>query len=201
VAVGILSMIVLMMAAMFQQSNNAWRGGMDQAQGYMVMRSAVAMVQRDLARAVDADVVMDGVLSTNGLGQSFPQSFYILRPTRENGKDVRGFAHVTYGGGFMSRTEKVLDGAGGVTKTISSSFSPQEGEDPPSIKVEPLKTATRGIGKVPAMAYKITASLSQKRSSTYDIGALSYGPNGVDNTDSGVGQKDDDIRTWTKTQK
>lgn len=52
VAMGILMVIVLMMANLFQQSTRAWDAGMRQAEAGLEARAVIGMIQQELSQAV-----------------------------------------------------------------------------------------------------------------------------------------------------
>ncbi len=209
VAVAVFSMLMMMMSALFQQSNLAWRAGTDQVQGYGQLRSATAMLERDLANMVDIGFLADvGLVSTSAVmnAGSFtpPTSFFILRPSTSRGDkgqvvSVRGYSLVKWslGGGSCQREETLFDAQGKkatvVTVTVQDEVNSHVTVSASRIELDSYFKAER------SMVYQVTAELRANARNTYDIGAWSWGR-------KGTGQDPDDpessvIRTWLGTQK
>jgi len=69
------------------------------------------------------------------------------------------------------------------------------------IQVTGIQTDSLGSGTAqPAAMYKIRVDMTTRSENTYDIGAVSLGPDGTETkNESDYGSADDDdIRTWTK---
>ena len=205
VSVSIFAIIVLMMAALFQQSNNAWRAGNDQAQGYVTLRSVMGMLQRDMANMIDEPFMTNACgIAVQDLqlqkGQSLPLSFYKLRSPvarDDNGQavQVRGYSFVEWTlGGSARRSETLFNPDGSAWKTLTIQLievgDGQVSFDTPR-EIRPADARPAPAG---APAYQLRATVSAQAKNSYDIGAWSWGPNkneGVDpETDPDV------IRTW-----
>lgn len=214
VAVSIFSMLIVMMAALFQQSSNAWRGGGDQAKGFMTMRATVGALQRDMVNMVDETYLkrVIGVKASLDKPISIPSgsasslSFYMLRPTTARDSSdklvkVRGYSHVSWNLSSRStRTETLYPVAGG-TLSVSTSFGDATSSRINGIQVSGIQTDSLGSGATkPAAMYKIRVDMKTRSENTYDIGAVSFGPDGIETkNESQYGSaEDDDIRTWTK---
>jgi type II secretory pathway pseudopilin PulG len=72
VAMGLLMIIVLMLANLFQQSTRAWDSGMRQAEVGLEARAAINTLQQDLSRAVCATNEMFNPLTFDMLTDSGP---------------------------------------------------------------------------------------------------------------------------------
>ena len=62
VASTILTVIVMMLAMLFQQTSVAWRTGLMRASGFMQLRSYIGAIQRDASAAIDAKNIPSALL-------------------------------------------------------------------------------------------------------------------------------------------
>jgi len=213
VAVSIFSMLIVMMAALFQQSSNAWRGGGDQAKGFMTMRATVGALQRDMVNMID-EAYLKRVIGAKTLdkpinipaGSASSLSFYMLRPTTARDSSdkvvkVRGYSHVSWTLGARSTRVETLYPVSGSPLTVSTTFGDATASRINGIQVSGVQTDSLGSGTTqPAAVYKIRVDMRTRSENTYDIGAISFGPDGTETkNESQYGSpEDDDIRTWTK---
>lgn len=205
VSVAIFSVLVLMMAALFQQSNNAWRAGNDQAQGYVTLRSVMGMLQRDMANMIDESFMTNTCgIAVQDLslpkGQSLPLSFYklctpIARDENGGAIQIRGYSFVTWTlGGTARRSETFFNPDGSVYKTLDIQLI-EIGDGQVNFET-PIAIRPNGSRPSPsgAPAYQIRATVSARAKNTYDIGAWSWGPSGNEGADPETSP--DVIRTW-----
>ena len=203
VAMTILSIIVLIVAGIFQQTGLAWSLGLKRADAQSVTRAVVGALGRDLAMMVDPHnfVQMDGdtPLTKDDFGSSGKLSggldFWILRPPTDpdellkgtGGGTLRELIHVTYSGGSsVTRKEEPYDGG----KNTSTSYALKGG----SITFERVNasgsydSAFNSFYDLPAVQIKIKPQ-TPPTVNDYEIAVASCGPDGKWGTE-------DDIRPW-----
>jgi len=211
VASTILVVIVMMLAMLFQQTSLAWRTGVQRANRYMQVRSAIGSIQRDASAAVDARYIPTELKTKIGDGQqSFSGSqlkFYTLNGAgfvnnKPDKVPLRALSYITYKSDG-TRTETVLNGLGSayykdkgsrtmnfLQKAKGSALSK------PTLDFD-FAQSVSAQGKQPAgnnefpLFITIKATFAPDDGNGYDIGAASAGPDKVWNTK-------DDIRTWVE---
>lgn len=192
VAATILTMIVMMLGMIFQQTSQAWRTGRHRANTFEQVRGLFGAIQRDASMAVDEKALPPELKKTGN--QSFTGSslsFYTLSGSSEKNKPLRAITHVKYDG--VKRTVTRFDpGMGNVPLSSDIVDQNEKGVTLSSIKF----TAVGG-----SFPDYVTASAEVKKGSlmkNYDVGAASSGP---DRT-LGKGPDDirgrDDIKTWAE---
>lgn len=190
VAAAILTVLVMMLAMIFQSTSTAWRIGVKRAGGYMRIRSAIGAMQRDASAAVDENTI-DPTLRIGG-GQNFSGglSFYTLTGT---GADpaLRAVTHVKYTQDG-SRSETKLKASGG---TVSSSSNVLDFDTGTGSRSQ-LSTQITGISPYGAIAGGLPLYVTIKAQVTtkgysLDIGAASAGPDKAWHTK-------DDLQTWVQ---
>ncbi|MEG1479820.1 MAG: prepilin-type N-terminal cleavage/methylation domain-containing protein [Kiritimatiellia bacterium] len=206
VAMTILTVIVLIVARIFQQTGLAWSLGLRRADAQSVTRAVLGSITRDLSMMVDPCnfVSPDATLQEKALSDSIGLSagnpissgldFWILRPTNDpvatlEKAEKRELVHIVYAGssGVVNRTETVLDGA-----SISTEYKIGKGSVKfESLKVNfPQKTFSSFYEDEPGV--KITVKPETPPDiNDYEISVASSGPDGEWGTD-------DDIRPWVK---
>ncbi len=138
VAMTILTIIVLIISIIFQQTGIAWTIGMQRANSQSATRAVVGAISRDLAMIVDPstfviapskdgsslrdEALQEGVLTNDGNDGSLQGtlSFWILRPDNtaatgitKSQTSARELAHVQYTlGGQVTRVETVYNNNG-----------------------------------------------------------------------------------------
>jgi Tfp pilus assembly protein PilV len=127
VAMGILMVIVLMMANLFQQSTRAWDAGMRQAEAGLEARAVVGMIQQELSQAV-----ADSTMPFNASGGSL--DFYTLGDVGTTNRiEPR---RVQYSGGLSRNGSQILQGASfSVTPYYSVGSSPTSLPDVVEIEI------------------------------------------------------------------
>jgi prepilin-type N-terminal cleavage/methylation domain-containing protein len=193
VAAAILTVLVMMLAMIFQSTSTSWRIGVKRAGGYMRIRSAVGAMQRDASAAVDENCIAPEVRQRlGGGGQNFSGglSFYTLTGT---GADpaLRAVTHVRYTQDG-SRSETKLKASGGTVSSGSNVLDFDTGTGSRS----QLLTKITGISPYGAIGgglplyVTIQAQVTTKGYSL-DIGAASAGPDKAWHTK-------DDLQTWVQ---
>ncbi len=206
VAMTILSIIVLIVAGIFQQTGLAWSIGLKRADAQSVTRALVGTLGRDLAMMVDPNNF--GILDANhelqatesyddtNLGGNL--TFYILRPTQDakalilNSGDVnkRELVKVSYSGGStVTRTAEPVEG--GATERTSYRLS----DGSVTFRaVKPGNDASEESSAYDAAAIEIKIRPQQPPTiNDYEIAAGSCGPDGKWGTE-------DDIRSWPENE-
>ncbi|MDD4870369.1 MAG: prepilin-type N-terminal cleavage/methylation domain-containing protein [Kiritimatiellae bacterium] len=169
----ILIVIVLMMSTIFHQSSISWDTGMRKASGNMMGRGVLGMMARELAGAVD---------NTNSGFRVFQVSGSTIRfvtlGNTTNNAGQRVSEEVTY---EMSGSEIARNGvavAGNVEGLL--------------FQVPPPSSIPNWTANLPPW---INITLAIRRNADVSgVGARSYGPNGVPNTEGTAA--DDDIRSY-----
>ncbi len=202
VAMTILSIIVLIVAGIFQQTGLAWSLGLKRADAQSVTRAVVGALGRDLAMMVDPYnfVSMDGTtpltkddIATPGK-LSGSLDFWILRPPTDPEELLKGrgnvalreLVRVEYSGGQqVTRKETPYDGG----STTSTTYALKGG----SITFESVGnsgygTAFNSCYDLPAVQIKIKPQ-TPPTVNDYEISVASCGPDGRWGTE-------DDIRPW-----
>ena len=203
VASAILTVLVMMLGMLFQQSSLAWRAGSKRAEGYMQLRSLVGALQRDATDAVD----VEGVKRMRKLIDS--SDSLSLQEQRFNGGEVlfytlagtnRALTKVTYDSNG-NRKEDVLDARSGSwkagqTRNVMASIKNQSSKE--SAKLESISfdakfdgSSSYGSGSRGLPLYMTVEAKISATGYTLDIGAASAGP------DKQWGTKDD-ITTWAE---
>lgn len=203
VAMTILSIIVLIVAGIFQQTGLAWSLGLKRADAQSVTRAVVGALGRDLAMMVDPYnfVMMDGetpLTSESDLAAEGKLSggldFWILRPPTDPDEQLKGSGNgalrelirVTYSGGSsVTRKEEPYDGG----KNTSTTYALKGG----SITFETVSgsnydAAFNSSYPLPAVKIKIKPQ-TPPTVNDYEIAVASCGPDGKWGTE-------DDIRPW-----
>lgn len=192
VAATILTMIVMMLGMIFQQTSQAWRTGRHRANTYEQVRALFGAIQRDACMAVDEkslppEAATMGAQSFNGASLSF----YTLTGSCEKGNPLRSITHVAYNGvtRTVTRFQPVMtpDAQGGPIVDQSSSgvtlgalaFNPSGAAFPDYVMVS--VGITRGT-----------------QAQNYDVGAASGGPDQILGTGPGDIRGRDDIKTWVQ---
>jgi len=176
----------------------------------MELRSAVGALQRDMVNMVDK-TYLERVIGVKSLSQtptdfnagsvSNPK-FYVLRnPLLRGNTYARGFSFVQWTlGSAPERVETFFDMNGQSFDTATTKFI-TDSSSRIDVALEGIATASLGAGSgmSPAL-YRITVKVRTQAENTYDIGAVSFGPDGVETkSESAYGSvEDDDIRSWTK---
>lgn len=217
VASAILTIIVMMMGMLFQQTGLAWRAGSKRAEGYMQVRSFVGALQRDAENAIDRYGMemmwTNRVASLNGgkKGGKNPPSdvpqfqgsackFYAL----SGNTPERNLCFITYdGSGRGKRTVKKWDGSGNSlpdeVSNLKTSIGQQSNPNHPTVNVSfdlpgeaknPYKFKDDRRNDCLPLFMTIHAEVTSSGYGT-EIGAASAGPDKQWNTK-------DDITTWSK---
>lgn len=217
VAMTILTVIVLVVSEIFQQTSLAWALGSKRADAQSVTRAVVGAIGRDLAMMVDPanfvigadendestrkeayaagrlDAAGDSGQLTGGL------DFWILRPvdlstTKQTAQDVpyRELVHVTYkGGANVTRTEEAFTSSdgGSMGNKKSTTFNLKSG----SVQFSSPGADYSGYASFyEEMGVKITVKPATPETiDDYEIAVGSCGPDGKWGTE-------DDIRPWVE---
>ena len=203
VASAILTVIVMMLGMIFQQSSLAWRSGSKRAEGFMQVRSLIGAIQRDASQAIDVEGVKayrKRINPTDNLSledQKFTGSsltFYTLTGTN------RSLSKVSYDLS-CNRREDVLDANSGSWKqgqtyNVMTYIERQSNANTPSVNIKSFDAewesgynGPNGDRGLPL--YTTVQATVQSSGYTLEIGAASAGP------DQEWGTKDD-ITTWNK---
>ncbi len=180
VAMGILMVIVLMMANLFQQSTRSWEGGMRQAEVGLEARAVVNMIQDELSQAV-ASPNLDGFIAGGDELQ-----FYTLG--RDASTTNRQFKRVRY-----ARSGRVLQ----KTTWIAENYG-QLGSSPVTVDLvsnverfevsNSLGAASPGTNVPDWVGVRLEVA---KDSSISEVRIWSAGRDGIQGTDD-----DRLLRTW-----
>lgn len=209
VAMTILSVIVLIVAGVFQQTGLAWSMGLRRADAQSMVRAVAGAVARDLSMMVDptnfimgteSDDIPDGdLLKSGGYKVGGSLDFYILKPTDDilSKHDVaRELARVTYSGGAKVERKEVAVLAGGQEREIgTTSFDLGAGADRSgSVKFDALTSGEYEDNASLYNAYGVKITIKPATPMTindYEIAVGSCGPDGKWGTE-------DDIRSWVE---
>ncbi len=195
VAMGVLSLIVLVMAALFQQTSVAWKGGDSKAKRYSLLRGALGIIERDLTSAVDARTLFTDLALVRA--QKFSASsmtFYILgAPSRVKGNDtLRTIFRVEYTlGSSVNRTISSWDGStfGDPTSVnlLEGNFDTASAE---GISITCRYLSVTGSESLPSYqlpaVVNLTVSINNDVFKSYDVGAFSLGPDGEPDTEDDI---------------
>ncbi len=213
VAMTILSVIVLIVAGIFQQTGLAWSLGLRRADEQSMIRAVAGALTRDLSMIVDPanfvigakesdEGVRSSALSEGGIDSGTGQmggggvDFWILKPADDIAGDndvARELAHVEYsgGGGSVTRKESVYtSGGGSLSSGNEARFSLGNG----SVSFETL-SGTDYDGY--ASLYQdggikiVVKPATPETINDYEIAVGSCGPDGEWGTE-------DDIRPWVE---
>jgi prepilin-type N-terminal cleavage/methylation domain-containing protein len=217
VAATIMTMIVMMLGMIFQQSSQAWSTGKHRADTYQQVRALFGAIQRDASMAIDQNSLPKNQVGAEGYfkdDQSFSGSslkFYTLTGTGFNndadpatGTPRRSITLVEYSGnGSRSVKTYVPVSGGGFANGAPQDFSilspSQKG---PSLKVTGFtaydsKGASVGANVFPAYV-AVSAGVQVDGVQSYDVGAASSGPDLTLGKGPGDIRGRDDIRTWVE---
>ena len=205
VASTILTVIVMMLAMLFQQTSVAWRTGLMRASGFMQLRSYIGAIQRDASAAIDAKNIPAALLYS-GNKQSFSAneiSFYTLTGVDTN-RSLKYITHYSNG----DRQQYRLEWSGSAwrwkqdPKTSLLNFLTSASQNNATISPKGFKLEwpsanqydqrgqlVSGQNRFP-LYLTVEASITQE-GKLYEVGAASAGPDKAWNTD-------DDIRTWVE---
>lgn len=209
VAMTILTIIVLIVAEIFQQTGLAWSLGLRRADEQTVTRAIVGTLTRDLSMMVDptnfviapakADkgdrdqaLIYGGLTETGKIGKSL--AFWVLKPSDPTAKkpESRELAFVEYSAGSkVTRKEFRFsdDGSGSLSAGADTEFDLGSGH----VKFEAILPSEDGF----ASLYDAPGLLIQVKPTTpvsvndYEIAVASCGPDGEWGTE-------DDIRPWVE---
>ncbi len=222
VAMTILTIIVLIISVIFQQTGIAWTIGMKRATAQSATRAVVGAISRDLAMIVDPctfvispskdgtslqdEALSQGVLVQGDAGSlQGSLSFWILRPDNTAATDMstsqasaRELAHVKYTlGGQVTRTETIFNNTGDGFTTSSNE--------------QKTTTFDLGQGGVTAEEIQMSGSANDAFSSIYATSGVKLTvrpdrPVDIDNYEIFVGScgpdrtwgTEDDIRPWVE---
>jgi prepilin-type N-terminal cleavage/methylation domain-containing protein len=208
VAMTILSVIVLIVAGVFQQTGLAWSMGLRRADAQSMVRAVAGAVARDLSMIVDptnfimgtdADSIPPGdPLSVKAIGGG-SLDFYILKPTDDvtSKHDVaRELTHITYSGGAkVERKEAAMLAGGGEREIGKTTFDLGAGADRSgSVKFDALTSGEYEDNASLYNAYGVKITIKPATPMTindYEIAIGSCGPDGKWGTE-------DDIRSWVE---
>lgn len=194
----VLSIIVVVMAALFQQTSVAWKGGDAKSKRYSLMRAALGILERDLASAVDPRIVLPTLDDIGDLNFSRSSlTFYTFRsPARDdkNKDSYRTIYRIKYSlsGNAVNRTEEYwADGdfkGGSSVNLLEGSFDGDSGgitlhcDYIDAITGRTVSSVTEAL---PA-AVRIHVSIANSAFESYDVGVMSLGPDGDPDTDDDV---------------
>ena len=178
VAMAILSVIILLMTTIFNQSSQAWDRGLSKSEKGMAGRAALNLMTSELKNAVATDGNLTGPTLFNASSMSFNSL------TKADADDERIVKYITYslaGNKINRSTSPYKDDYSG----LGSASSAELIDDVTGFKISALG------GSATSMPESVTLSINlEKSSKTAWAEAYSYGPNGVDNNGQG-----DDIST------
>lgn len=214
VAMTILTIIVLIVAEIFQQTGLAWSLGLRRADEQTVTRAIVGTLTRDLAMMVDPnnfvigpaeadDQVRSEALDSGGLSELGEGSwlsgnslaFWILKPSDPTmkTKETRELAFVEYtAGSKVKRTESRISSSGDGSLSGGTDTEFDLGADG-SLTFETISSSDKGF----ASLYDLPGFIIKVRPTTpvsvndYEIAIASCGPDGEWGTE-------DDIRPWVE---
>jgi hypothetical protein len=194
VATVVMSIMVLMIGSVFQQTSSAWDSGYARAEGGMAVRTVVGAISRDLATAVDG--------RRFGLGRPVECDESSLTFVRLREGSEGGFERVTYSLGDNTATrngkelvsidsKKPFDAK--FSLYVPEEYAPEVDPDPgdEKVPVRPFETGSfsHGGGKGPVVwtvpYVKVRCTLSRKGSLS-GLFVRSLGHDGVGNEQSGA---------------
>ncbi len=196
VAATILTMIVMMLGMIFQQTSLAWRTGRHRANTHEQVRALFGAIQRDASMAVDEKSLPKEAVTMGG--QSFngaSLSFYTLTGRCEKDNPRRSITHVAYSG---------------VNRTVTR-FKPDMSPEPQQGPIVDQSSGGVTLGTLAFTCFPdgalfpdyVTVSVSiikGAQAQNYDVGAASGGPDqtlGKGPDDNKRGKPGyDDIKTW-----
>jgi prepilin-type N-terminal cleavage/methylation domain-containing protein len=193
VAATILTMIVMMLGMIFQQTSLAWRTGRHRANTYEQVRALFGAIQRDASAAVDAKTLPAEITSTGSQGFSGSSlSFFTLTGSCEKEKPYRAITHVSYNG--VGRT---------VTRfTPGMNPEPQTGtivdQSVDGVTLDAIEAVAVGDGTFPDYVTLKVKVKKGARMQNYDVGAASGGPDMTMGKGDGDIRGRDDIKTWVE---
>lgn len=215
VAMTILTIIVLIVAEIFQQTGLAWSLGLRRADEQSVTRAIVGTLTRDLSMMVDPNNFVIGpaeadesvrseALDTGGVSElgeggdwlsGSSLAFWVLKPTDPTASkaETRELAFVEYSvGNTVTRTESRYSASGEGTLTTSSTTRFDLGDG--SVKFDPLTSASEkgftSLYDLPGFTIKVSPVVPVSVND-YEIAVASCGPDGKWGTE-------DDIRSWVE---
>ena len=200
VASALLSIIVMMLAMLFQQSGMAWRAGSKRAEGFMQIRGFIGSLQRDASQAIDIEGVKlhrkmleggDSVSFDNQKFEGGTLTFYTLSG------DKRALAKITYEKSGK-RTEQVLGPNGweaGSSRNVMTTIERESSANTAKVTIENFEAHwpkdSYGNGKDGLPLFVTLGAKVISKGYTLEIGAASAGP------DKQWGTRDD-ITTWSE---
>ena len=207
VAATLLTIIVMMLGALFQQTSTAWRVGLMRTNSYLLVRSYVGTLQRDASAMVNANLLPKELLYKESEEQNFSNSdlaFYTLSGNDET-RTLNYIKYDTAGGRWQS-VLKPSDGKPDwedgervdllkfVTKQDENNVNMLVDVDGFEVKTPSAVEKDRDGNVVSSNTRKFPLYLTVKTrvrqsGSLYDVGAESAGPDRVWGTK-------DDIRTF-----
>ena len=212
VATAVMLIMVVMIGALFRQASSSWDSGYATSEGGMAVRAVVGAITRDLATAVDGRIY-DSEWAGPVLVQDEKVEMYCYRPAKKrNGSYQRDIHHITYTGGeSVTRTDEVLTQSGWVAanpKHASSTIYDGKSEGAGTkcnctfSTAAPIRESLRNRNyespafkknfawEIPSVKVRIEIS---RTGSFSGLSVVSYGPDGVSNSDSNSDDPDDII--------
>lgn len=215
VAMTILTIIVLIVAEIFQQTGLAWSLGLRRADEQSVTRAIVGTLTRDLSMMVDpnnfvigpaeadesvrSEALDAGGVSELGEGGDWlggsSLAFWILKPSDPTASkaETRELAFVEYkAGSTVTRTESRYSSSGEGSLSTASTTKFDLGGDG-SLTFETLSTSEKGFTSLydlPGFTVKVRPT-TPVSVNDYEIAVASCGPDGKWGTE-------DDIRSWVE---
>lgn len=213
VAMTILSVIVLIVAGIFQQTSLAWSLGLRRADEQSMIRAVAGALTRDLSMMVDpynfvpgaaeADgSVRDKALDEGGLDSgsgglsNSSIDFWMLKPADDvaetSNAPSRELVYVEYsaGGGSVKRKESAFNDTGSLSERSSATFKLGNG----SVRFETMSQLDfKGYASLyeeGGLTIKVSP-VTPESINDYEIAVGSCGPDGQWGTE-------DDIRTWVE---
>lgn len=215
VAMTILSVIVLIVAGIFQQTGLAWSLGLRRAESQSVIRAVAGALTRDLAMMVDPAHFAYALPSASTRDYASSElnawmldeevniannrfAFWILKPSddvMEDNECARELCFVEYSGGNnLTRKEMTFNDSNTWEESGDTSFKLSGSGSDGSVKFEPLNYS-EGEGHesfYEDAGIKITIQPSTPATiNDYEIAVGSCGPDGKWGTE-------DDIRSWVE---
>lgn len=220
VAATIMTMIVMMLGMIFQQSSQAWRTGKHRADTYQQVRALFGAIQRDASMAVDQNSLPKSLFSGANAplseNQTFSGStllFYTLTGTgfeadedaRSGRSPLRSLRLVKYSGqGQRAITEFVPGSSGGFlarpvpsTTIVNSSLNGARLELTGFTAEFDARGGAGGANAFPTYV-TVSAGVQVNGLQSYDVGAASSGPDLTLGKSPGDIRGRDDIRTWVE---
>jgi prepilin-type N-terminal cleavage/methylation domain-containing protein len=213
VAATLLVVIVMLLGMIFQQSSVAWRAGLLRSRGLTQLRGLVGAIQRDASGMIDANQLPVTMLQ-GGQEQKFSTSsilFYTATGTEED-RALRCIAYDT--GSTPTRRSWRLDPPlnwqleSDVLLDFQTAGNDTDGNSTARIDeflfaYQSGKQYDRTGGEVTSNSQKFPLFMTVRATLTqggalYDVGAESWGPNGVEDPEGTDPRLADDIRTWAK---